>query len=268
MEARESQDAAISVHGLVTRIGGHMVHDHLDLEVKRGEIMALIGDSGSGKSVFMRTLLGLLPAESGEIRVLGENPEALDAKALQALRRRWGVLFQDGALFTTLTVAENIQMPMRELGQMSKALMDELAALKIRLVGLPADAAVKYPSELSGGMKRRAGLARALALDPELLFLDEPTSGLDPISAAEFDALLVELQRALNMTVLMVTHDSNSVRNTADRVAALVNKKLVIGTPKDTNQNPDPWIRAFFGAQDTAVPKEPSQPRHDPQPGA
>jgi phospholipid/cholesterol/gamma-HCH transport system ATP-binding protein len=245
--ASDGTGLAIRVRGLVTRIGGKTVHDHLDLDVKRGEIMAVVGGSGSGKSILMRVLIGLLRPVSGSVSVFDEDIEKLDDKAMQALRRRWGVLFQEGALFSTLTVAENIQLPMRELMPMPQQLMDEIAAIKLALVGLPADTGLKFPSELSGGMKKRAGLARALALDPEVVFLDEPSSGLDPISANQFDELIVNLQRTLNLTVLMVTHDIDSLRATDARVAMLVNKKLTVGTIAELAGNPEPWIHEYFG---------------------
>jgi phospholipid/cholesterol/gamma-HCH transport system ATP-binding protein len=242
-----SQDeVVIRVRGLVNRLGGKVIHDHLDLDVVRGEVLGVVGGSGSGKSVLLRSIIGLqIPAE-GEICVLGERIDQLEGRALRALQMRWGVLFQEGALFSSQTVAENIQVPLREYTNLPHSLMDEIAAMKISLVGLPPDAATKYPSQLSGGMKKRAGLARALALDPELLFLDEPTSGLDPISANQFDQLISGLQKSLGLTVFMVTHDLDSLKATCDRIAVLVDQKLKIGTIDTLSRDSDPWIHEYF----------------------
>src|SRR5215831_10948539 len=195
--APTQDEVVISIRYLVNRIGSNTIHDHLDLDIRRAEVLAIVGGSGAGKSVLLRSIVGLNQPTSGEIRVFGENIEQLNPQQLRALEMRWGVLFQEGALFSSQTVAENIQVPLREYTNLTQPLMDEIAAMKIALVGLPPDSAAKHPAQLSGGMKKRAGLARALALDPELLFLDEPTSGLDPIFAAQFDQLLCDLQKSL-----------------------------------------------------------------------
>jgi phospholipid/cholesterol/gamma-HCH transport system ATP-binding protein len=236
----------IRVRGLRTRFGAQVIHDGLDLDVERGEVMGIVGGSGSGKSVLLRAVIGLVTPVAGRIEVLGQDTGALDRASAQALRTRWGVLFQDGALFSSLTVAENVEVPMREHTDLPPPLRGELARIKINLVGLPSDAGAKYPSELSGGMRKRAGLARALALDPEIVFLDEPTAGLDPIGAADFDALIRNLQRSLGLTVFMVTHDLDSLRAICDRIAVLIDKRVIVGTLQDHLANPHPWLRAYF----------------------
>jgi phospholipid/cholesterol/gamma-HCH transport system ATP-binding protein len=238
---------AIVIQDLVTRLGGKTLHDHLDLTVETGEILGLVGGSGSGKSVLLRTIIGLQQPESGSIRIFGQDMMQLSGEARRLLSTHWGVLFQNGALFSALTVAENVQVPLREYTELSQPLMDEVAAVKIAMAGLPPDTARKYPSELSGGMRKRAGLARALALDPPLLFLDEPTAGLDPISATQFDALLVDLKQSLGLTVVMVTHDIDTLRATADRIAVLVDRKIKVGTIATLVHDPDPWIQDYFG---------------------
>jgi phospholipid/cholesterol/gamma-HCH transport system ATP-binding protein len=243
---QEKDDVVIRIRGLVTGFGRKVIHDHLDLDVRRGEVLGVVGGSGSGKSVLLRTIIGLIHPREGKVEVFGKQVGEVEGLGMRALEMRWGILFQEGALFSSMTVAENIQVPLREYTQMSQQLMDEIAAVKLRLVGLPEDAAHKYPSELSGGMKKRAGLARALALDPELLFLDEPTSGLDPISADGFDALIRQLQESLGLTVFMVTHDIDSLRSVTDRIAVLVNKKIVTGTIAELRKNPEPWIQEYF----------------------
>jgi len=237
---------AIRIRGLVNGFGGKVIHDHIDLDVKKAEVLAVVGGSGTGKSVLLRSIVGLNRPLSGSIRVFGQETAQIDSDSLRGLQLRWGVLFQEGALFSSLTVAQNIQVPMRRWTNMSQELMDELTAIKLSLVGLPADAAPKFPSELSGGMKKRAGLARALALDPELLFLDEPTSGLDPISADHFDALIKQLRESLGLTVFMVTHDLDSLKATADRIAVLIGGKIRTGTIADLSKDPDPWIHEYF----------------------
>ena len=248
------EEVVIRVRGLVTRLGGKLIHDHLDLDVKHGEILGVVGGSGSGKSVLLRTIIHLIRPAEGEIVVLGKHLNALNDQQLRALEIRWGVLFQEGALFSSHTVAENIQIPLREYTDLSQDLMNEIAAMKLSLVGLPPDAGLKYPSELSGGMKKRAALARALALDPELLFLDEPTSGLDPIAANQFDELLIDLHKSLNITVFMVTHDLNSLKATTDRIAVLVDKKVKVGTIDTLVKDPNPWIQEYFnGARGRAA---------------
>lgn len=239
-------EVVIRVRGLVNAFNGTVIHDHVDLDVYRGEVLGVVGGSGAGKSVLLRSIVGLNRPQSGSIQVFGQETANIDAESLKGLQLRWGVLFQEGALFSSETVAQNIQVPMRRWTTMSQELMDELAAMKLSLVGLPPDAAAKYPAELSGGMKKRAGLARALALDPELLFLDEPTSGLDPISATHFDELVRNLQQSLGLTVLLVTHDLDSLRATADRIAVLVNRKITLGTIETLSRDPDPWIHEYF----------------------
>lgn len=241
-----SGEAVIRVRGLVNAFGNKVIHDRLDLDVMRGEILAVVGGSGSGKSVLLRSIVGLGTPRSGSIEVFGQEISALGAQELRALQLRWGVLFQDGALFSSMTVAQNIQVPLRLYTRMSQSLMDEIAAMKLSLVGLSADAATKYPSELSGGMRKRAGLARALALDPELLFLDEPTAGLDPIAAAHFDTLIESLQQGLGLTVFLVTHDIDTLKATADRVAVLVDRRIRVGTIETLLSDPHPWIREYF----------------------
>jgi phospholipid/cholesterol/gamma-HCH transport system ATP-binding protein len=239
-------DVVIRIRGVVNAFNSTVIHDHIDLDVYRGEVLGVVGGSGAGKSVLLRSIVGLNRPQSGSILVFGQETADIDAESLRGLQLRWGVLFQEGALFSSQTVAQNIQVPMRRWTQMSQELMNEIAAMKLSLVGLPPDAAAKYPAELSGGMKKRAGLARALALDPELLFLDEPTSGLDPISAANFDELVRNLQQSLGLTVFLVTHDLDSLRATTDRIAVLVNKRIKVGTIETLSRDPDPWIHEYF----------------------
>lgn len=240
-------DPIIAVRGLRNQFGAQIVHDNLSLEVQRGEVLGIVGGSGTGKSVLLRTIVGLNTPKAGEIRVFGEDLRALDDEARRQIERRWGVLFQDGALFSSLTVAQNVQVAMREHLHLPQALMDELAALKLAMVGLPASAGAKYPSELSGGMRKRAGLARALALDPEIVFLDEPTAGLDPIGAAAFDDLVKQLQETLGLTVFLVTHDLDSLYAICDRVAVLAERRvLVTGSVADMMHQSHPWIREYF----------------------
>ena len=248
------KDIVIRLRGLVNSIGGNVLHDHIDLDVYRGEVIGIVGGSGSGKSVLMRSIIGLMRPSEGQVELFGHDVLKANEADLRLLQMRFGVLFQEGALFSSHTVAENIQVPLREYTTMSQELMNEIAAMKLSMVGLPEDTAQKYPSELSGGMKKRAGLARALALDPELVFLDEPTSGLDPISANLFDVLVRDLQKSLNLTVFMVTHDIDSLKATTDRIAVLVNKKLTVGTIDSLRNNPDPWIQEYFsGARGRAA---------------
>lgn len=240
-------EAIIDVKGLRNQFGSHVVHDGLNLTLRAGEIMGIVGGSGTGKSVLLRSIIGLLRPTAGTIRVFGETLSDLSDSERQQIERRWGVLFQDGALFSALSVTENIQVPMREHLSLSMKLMDELAALKMSLVGLGPEACTKYPSELSGGMRKRAGLARALALDPEILFLDEPTAGLDPIGAAAFDRLIKDLQEALGLTVFLVTHDLDTLYATCDRIAVLAEGKVIlVGTLEDMERSDHPWIREYF----------------------
>jgi phospholipid/cholesterol/gamma-HCH transport system ATP-binding protein len=247
-------EMVIRVRGLVNRLSGNLIHDRLDLDVRRGEVLGVVGGSGSGKSVLLRSIVGLQKPAEGDINVFGEPIGELHGQELRALQMRWGVLFQEGALFSSQTVAENIQVPLREYLDLPEALIAEIAAMKLLLVGLPADAGRKYPAELSGGMKKRAGLARALALDPELLFLDEPTAGLDPISANQFDELLRDLQKSLGLTVFMVTHDLDTLKATTDRIAVLVDKKVKVGTVDTLAKDTNPWIHEYFaGARGRAA---------------
>jgi phospholipid/cholesterol/gamma-HCH transport system ATP-binding protein len=238
---------AIRVRDLVVGFGRKNVLEGLDLDVHRGEVLGFVGGSGTGKSVLTRTILGLQRKRAGTIEVFGQDLDKLSDTQRKRFERRWGVLFQQGALFSGLTVRQNIQVPMREYLDLSQSLMDELAHLKIEMVGLHADAADKFPAELSGGMIKRAALARALALDPEILFLDEPTSGLDPIGAAEFDELIGTLQKTLGLTVFMVTHDLDSLYAICDRIAALADRKVIaVGTIGDMLHATHPWLKAYF----------------------
>jgi len=242
----ENRETVIRLRGVVNRIGGRTISDHVDLDVYRGEVLGVVGGSGAGKSVLLRSIVGLRRPQAGSIEVFGEDVLNMEERTLRALQVRWGILFQDGALFSSQTVAENIQVPLREYTAMSQSLMNEIAAMKLSMVGLPEDTAHKHPSELSGGMRKRAGLARALALDPELVFLDEPTSGLDPISASQFDDLVKGLQKSLNLTVFMVTHDLDTLKATTDRIAVLVDGKLTVGTIDSLRNDKDPWIQEYF----------------------
>ena len=236
----------ISVRGLVNRFGPQVVHDGIDLDVYAGEVLGLVGGSGSGKSVFLRTITGLNRPAAGRVEVFGKDVWRLSDSELLELDQRWGVLFQSGALFSSLTVAQNIEVPLKEFHHLPQPLMDQVAAVKIGLVGLPEDAGPKFPAQLSGGMVKRAGLARALAVDPEILFLDEPTSGLDPIGAGEFDNLIRDLKESLGLTVFMVTHDLDSLYAICDRVAVLVDKKIRVGTLDEMLHDNSPWIYAYF----------------------
>jgi phospholipid/cholesterol/gamma-HCH transport system ATP-binding protein len=242
-----SKEVVIEVRDVVVGFGDHIVLDHVDLDVYRGEILGFVGGSGAGKSVLMRTIIGLLPKHAGKIKVFGVDMEAANDAERQAVERRWGVLFQQGALFSSLTVRENLQFPVREFLDLSPRLLDELVIAKLDMVGLDASVCEKFPSELSGGMTKRVALARALALDPAIVFLDEPTSGLDPIAAGEFDTLIQTLQQTLGLTVFMVTHDLASLNTVCDRVAALADGKIVaIGPMHDLLKSEHPWVRAYF----------------------
>lgn len=241
------RQAVIEVRGVVNRFGAQTVHDGLDLDVYRGEVLGIVGGSGTGKSVLLRSIVGLNRPAAGSIRVFGTDVLAADDAERTAVSRRWGVLFQQGALFSSLTVQENVEAPMRELDHVEPRLRAALAQLKISMVGLPANACGKYPSELSGGMQKRAGLARALALDPEIVFLDEPTAGLDPIGADAFDQLIRQLKESLGLTVFMVTHDLDSLHAICDRIAVLAEKKvLVTGTMAEMLKVDHPWVHEYF----------------------
>jgi phospholipid/cholesterol/gamma-HCH transport system ATP-binding protein len=241
-------ETLISVRGLKNSFGDQVVHEGLDLDVRKGEIMGVVGGSGTGKSVLMRSIIGLQTPIEGDVRVFGQSMIDRDESEAVAIRKRWGVLFQGGALFSTLTVAENVQVPLREFYPDIKApLLDEIAAYKVTMSGLPVEAGPKYPAELSGGMRKRAGLARALALDPELLFLDEPTAGLDPIGAAAFDELTSELQKILGLTVFLITHDLDTLYAICDRVAVLADKRVIaVGTIDELLALDHPWIQEYF----------------------
>ena len=255
-------DAVIRVRDLVVGFGGQVVLDHLSLDVRKGEILGLVGGSGSGKSVLLRTMLGLLPKRQGAIEVLGTDLDTLSDQDRRALDRRWGVLFQQGALFSALTALENVAFPMREYLAVSEKLRREVATAKLEMVGLSAADGAKRPSELSGGMTKRVALARALALDPEIVFLDEPTSGLDPIAAGEFDALIKTLQRTLGLTVFMVTHDLESLHAVADRIAALADGKVVaMGPMASMLASEHPWVKSYFQDRRTRLrERQPVQP--------
>jgi len=245
--ATEEAGFVISIRDLVVGFGRQIVLDHLSLDVRRGEILGLVGASGGGKSVLLRTIIGLIPKRQGHVEVVGVDRDTATPEETRALERRWGVLFQQGAMFSSLTVLENIQFPMRENLHLSEQLLGELASAKLEMVGLSPNDGKKFPAELSGGMTKRAALARALALDPEILFLDEPTSGLDPISAGDFDALIKTLQRTLNFTVFMVTHDLYSLEVECDRIAALASGKIVaIGPLSEVIESDHPWVKSYF----------------------
>ncbi|MFO1495975.1 MAG: ABC transporter ATP-binding protein [Lysobacterales bacterium] len=237
----------MSVRALTNRFGAQTVHENLDLDIRKGEVLGIIGGSGAGKSVLLRSILGLQPYESGRVWWFGQEVARLEDSARRALERRVGVMFQDGALFSSLTVLENVMVPLKEHSQLDEHFIADLARLKIALVGLPPDAADKYPETLSGGMRKRAGLARALALDPEILFFDEPTSGLDPIGAAAFDELVATLHQALHLTVILITHDLDSVYRICERVAVLADRHVIAVDAPAVIQNLDhPWISECF----------------------
>jgi phospholipid/cholesterol/gamma-HCH transport system ATP-binding protein len=237
----------ISVRDLVVGFGDVTVLDHATLDVFEGEILGFVGGSGAGKSVLMRTIIGLIPKRNGTIEVFGTDLSALSGRARRSIEQRWGVLFQQGALFSSLTALQNVQFPMREYLSLSPRLIDEIALAKLEMVGLSADVRGKYPAELSGGMVKRVALARALALDPDIVFLDEPTSGLDPIGAAEFDALIRTLQRTLGLSVFMVTHDLDSLHTVCDRIAVLSEGRVIAAGPIETMlASEHPWLKSYF----------------------
>ena len=247
MQQQDGPLFAIRVRDLVVGFGSQIVLDHLSLDVRKGEILGLVGASGGGKSVLMRTIIGLITRRGGSIEVMGRPIGGTQDRATQSAAARWGILFQQGALFSSLTVRQNIQFPLRENLVLSQSLMDEIATAKLEMVGLAPEDGDKFPSELSGGMTKRVALARALALDPAIVFLDEPTSGLDPIAAGDFDALIKTLQKTLGLTVFMVTHDLASLNTVCDRVAALADGKIVaIGPMAELLQSNHPWVRAYF----------------------
>ncbi|MFK7764389.1 MAG: ABC transporter ATP-binding protein [Roseobacter sp.] len=242
-----NREAVIKVRGLRTQFGSQVIHDDLNLDVYRGEVLGIVGGSGTGKSVLLRTIVGLNTPAAGAIDVLGVDVINDSDAARLRIERRWGVAFQDGALFSSLTVLQNVLAPMREHLKLSDNLMRSLGQLKISLVGLPQTSCGKFPAELSGGMRKRASLARALALDPEIVFLDEPTAGLDPIGAAAYDALIAELQGALGLTVFMVTHDLDSLYAICDRIAVLAEKRVLVEGPIETMTSVDhPWVQEYF----------------------
>ncbi|WP_267873351.1 ABC transporter ATP-binding protein [Dyella amyloliquefaciens] len=260
----QPQDDVIQVRDLVNRFGTQTVHEHLDLDVRRGEILGVVGGSGTGKSVLLRSIVGLRRPTSGQVHVFGQDLLRLSPDQRSQVERRFGVLFQNGALFSSLNIVENVAMPLIEHAGLARPEAQALAGVKLALAGLPAGAETKYPSELSGGMVKRAALARALALDPEILFLDEPTAGLDPISAAAFDQLILTLRNALGLTVFLVTHDLDTLYTICDRVAVLSQKKVLVVGPLDVvAENSDPWVQAYFHgprgrAAEEAHPREPS----------
>ncbi|ADM08274.1 ABC transporter, ATP-binding protein [Parvularcula bermudensis HTCC2503] len=243
----EQSDLVISVRGLVNQFGPFRVHDQLDLDVRRGEILGVVGGSGTGKSVLLRAIVGLRSPQGGTIQLLGKDVTRLTEEAQALLTQRIGILFQDGALFSSMTVAQNVMAPLREHLSISDRLAQEIAAMKISMAGLDMSAGGKYPSELSGGMRKRAALARALALDPDILFLDEPTAGLDPIGAAKFDELILGLRDSLGLTVFMVTHDLDSLYRDCDRIAVLAEKKVIATGPiSEVSALDHPWIKDYF----------------------
>jgi phospholipid/cholesterol/gamma-HCH transport system ATP-binding protein len=261
VQTNSGKEAVIKVRDLVVGFRDTIILDHLDLDVYRGEILGFVGGSGAGKSVLTRTIIGLLPRREGTIEVFGTDMLHLSDEERTAIERRWGVLFQHGALFSSLTVRENLQFPMREYLDLPERLMDELVVAKLEMVGLHADVRDKFPSELSGGMTKRVALARALALDPEIVFLDEPTSGLDPIGAGDFDSLIATLQRTLGLTVFMVTHDLDSLHTVCDRIAVLADKKIIAAGPMETMlQSQHPWLRQYFRGKRARAVMQGAQP--------
>lgn len=267
----DGAEPVIRVTGLRNSFGEQVIHEDLELEVRRGEILGVVGGSGTGKSVLMRSIIGLQTPDAGEVRVFGEPTLGRSEAETVDIRKRWGVLFQGGALFSTLTVAENVQVPLREFyPDLSLSLLDEIASYKVVMTGLPADAGPKFPAELSGGMKKRAGLARALALDPDLLFLDEPTAGLDPIGAAAFDELTASLQKTLGLTVFLITHDLDTLYAICDRVAVLADRRVIaVGTIPELLALDHPWIQEYFNGPRgrAAVASQKRAAEHEPAAG-
>ncbi len=252
--AEGGNEAVIRVRDLAVGFGSTLVLDRLSVDVFRGEILGFVGASGAGKSVLMRTIIGLVPRRAGVVEVFGLDLDAASEQQRHGLERRWGILFQHGALFSSLTVRQNVQFPMREYLKVSNRLLDEVALAKLEMVGLSADVGEKYPSELSGGMTKRVALARALALDPEIVFLDEPTSGLDPIGAGEFDDLIRTLQRTLGLTVFMVTHDLDSLHTVCDRIAVLADRRVIAAGPIPAMlASEHPWVKAYFRGKRSRV---------------
>jgi len=242
-----NEQTVIRAGGITNRFGDFVVHEDLDIELRKGEILGVVGASGTGKSVLLRTIVGLNRPQAGEINVFGHTLAEMTVAQRREIEQRWGVLFQQGALFSSLSVSENIQVPLREHLKLKSPLIEDLARMKLELVGLDSSAADKLPSEISGGMRKRAGLARALALDPEILFLDEPTAGLDPIGAADFDQLILELRKSLGLSVFLVTHDLDSLNTVCDRIAVLADRKvLTTGTMTELMNYDHPWVRDYF----------------------
>ncbi|TRD10790.1 ATP-binding cassette domain-containing protein [Erythrobacter insulae] len=270
LHPRFSGNPPVVVKGLVNRFGDFTVHQDLSLEVREGEILGVVGGSGTGKSVLMRSIIGLQTPNDGHISVFGRTITGIDPDQDLGVRCRWGVMFQGGALFSTLTVGENVEVPLRQFyPDISPELRKEIARYKVLLSGLPEDAIAKFPSELSGGMKKRAGLARALALDPELLFLDEPTAGLDPIGAAAFDRLTRELKETLGLTVFLITHDLDTLYEICDRVAVIADKQVVaVGTIPELIETGHPWIEAYFNGPRGRAAQSSHQRAHQRQDGS
>jgi phospholipid/cholesterol/gamma-HCH transport system ATP-binding protein len=264
-EGHARTQPVVEVRGLKTAFGAEIVHDGLDLSLQADEILGLVGASGSGKSILLRVLLGLLTPDNGEVRIFGEDILAASEEKRRQLTVHWGVVFQEGALFSTMTVQENVAVVLRKHTAMSEELINEIAALKITLAQLPPEAAAQFPSELSGGMHKRAAIARALALDPRLLLLDEPTSGLDPITAAKLDGLIADLQKALGMSILLITHDLDTMFRVCHRVAVLADKKIVaVGKPEELARSGHPWVRSYFsGPRAVAAAESASRYRGD-----
>jgi phospholipid/cholesterol/gamma-HCH transport system ATP-binding protein len=260
MTGNGKRETVIAARGVKVGFGERLVLDGVDLDVHRGEILGFVGGSGAGKSVLMRTIIGLMPRREGTIEVFGTDMLTATEQERRAIERRWGILFQQGALFSSLTVRENIQFPIREYLKVPDRLLDEIAVAKLEMVGLHADVRDKYPSELSGGMTKRVALARALALDPEIVFLDEPTSGLDPIGAGDFDALIATLQRTLGLTVFMVTHDLDSLHTVCDRIAVLADGKVIEqGTMEKMLASEHPWLKSYFRGKRSRAETRPAR---------